>query len=462
MLTMRYVVRVIATKKKYYIIRANFDKAKAESMLYKVREILQINDKLIEDYGSLFWEDEQTKNKRLRLQKKKKTQNKQSIKEFICTNWVLIQAQSLGTSTRGLNHLYEWVVYRPDLYIGDDLDTNSSVQNSKVIERNYLKIKAEAFWGLASYCQIILLWNIIKEDWLVPRFEKDYKESFAYFRVPTTIHDKNICFINGKVNNNLWTFTWDRFVKTQEESDKLNKKYKEKTNLPFTPFVSLEYLKIKEGSIWFWQNHLLVPYVDGSTIIRESMIKRYEVLPKKDSFSKIVMWIDPAFSEKTTADRIGVGITLHRNINNVLKKYTFWSYWYEWKEKDLTRFVNSIFDLYKRFDIDIINIEWNNWWATIWKELKKKWCRVNIRHTSKDKTTRLIEYQPKIEDWFILFNPQWEKEQILISEMIWFPNVQNDDVLDWVMMSWEETTFSKSIFKKKDEIKKHNKYLSDY
>ena len=123
MLTMRYIVWAIATQKKRYIIRANFDKAKSESMLYKVREILQINEKLIADYWSLFWENPDTKRSREWKQKNKKTQNKQSIKEFICTNWVLIQAQSLWTSTRGLNHLYEWVVYRPDLYVWDDLDT---------------------------------------------------------------------------------------------------------------------------------------------------------------------------------------------------------------------------------------------------------------------------------------------------------------------------------------------------
>lgn len=126
-------------------------------MLYKVREILQLNEKILADYGNLYYDT-------IESTTKKKTKTKKTLKEFITTNGIFVQAQSLGTSTRGLNHLNNNILYRPDLYIGDDLDTTDSVKNPKVINDNYIKVKGEALGGLSSTSQVILLGNIIRED----------------------------------------------------------------------------------------------------------------------------------------------------------------------------------------------------------------------------------------------------------------------------------------------------------
>lgn len=62
-------------------------------MLYKVREILQLNDKILYDYGNLYDDT-------LEPTTKRKTKTKKTLKEFITTNGIFVQAQSLGTSTR--------------------------------------------------------------------------------------------------------------------------------------------------------------------------------------------------------------------------------------------------------------------------------------------------------------------------------------------------------------------------
>lgn len=416
---MWYLIRCICTKRKKYIIRANFDKSKAEMMLYKVREILQFNEKIITDYGNLYDEVETTK-------KKKKT--KKTLKEFITTNWIFVQAQSLWTSTRGLNHLDNNILYRPDLYIWDDLDTTDSVKNPKVISDNYNKVKGEALWWLSSTSQVILIGNIIREDWLVPRFERDFKKSYQYIRMPTYIHDSGVAYINEEQYWKVWEFSWDRFVKTKYEAKKLNKQYK---HAPRPPYISIEYLKERDGEIAFWQNHLLIPYIDWTTIIRKSMIRFIKDYPRRHI--KVVMGIDPAFSEKTHADSMAITITAFHE----KKRYVIYNEAFDWKDKDVKKFCNFSKNLYKDFNVNQITIEGNNGWEIIGKELRNSGMVCNIKHTKKDKVTRLIELQPAIENGDIIFLESFGFDHPMMQQLFIFPNGDHDDRVDSMMMSLE-------------------------
>jgi hypothetical protein len=100
---------------------------------------------------------------------------KKSIPEFITSNHIKVKASSIWESPRGEIFFYD-KPYRPDLVILDDIDTEKTVYSITQIEKNYNWIKWELFWSLQKNSRIIFLWNIIKNDWIVPRLETDYKQ----------------------------------------------------------------------------------------------------------------------------------------------------------------------------------------------------------------------------------------------------------------------------------------------
>lgn len=110
--------------------------------------------------------------------------------------------------------------------------------------------------------------------------------------------------------------------------------------------------------------------------------------------AKIVMGIDPAFSEKTHADSMAITISVFQES----KRYVIYNEAFDGKDKDLKKFCIFIKNLYKEYNVNQITIEGNNGGEIIGKELKDKSMVCNIKYTKKDKVQRLIELQPAIEN----------------------------------------------------------------
>ena len=86
-------------------------------------------------------------------------------------------------------------VYRPDFIILDDIDTDFSVASIQGIDKTYRWLKWEFLGSLSDNCQIVFLWNIIKNEWCIIRFEKDYWNS-------------NKWIIRRKAIIENWLITW--------------------------------------------------------------------------------------------------------------------------------------------------------------------------------------------------------------------------------------------------------------
>lgn len=431
----RFLVWLICYKKSPFILRSSYDLTKAKENIYYISQILVENTKIVKDFWHLYawWVSRTTTEAR----KKVKT-----LSSFISENGVLLRAMSLSSGTRWLVHSMDGINHRPQTVIFDDIDTSLSVRNPKVIESNYHFLKTEVLWWLSASSQRVVIGNVISQDWLIPRLEKDYRDSWCYFRVPTINNKKGATIVNGKVRDNVGMTNWDRFVETEEESETKNEEFQRKTWLSVSPFVSLAFLREDLWPTSYGQNHLLVPYVDGTTIVKESMIIRKDSVERHPLECHTTLGIDPAFSEKTNTDPVGMTITKKINIEGKTHRFVMYSTELRGKEKELWSIVQKAKELKDAIGFDDIEIEGNNGGEIIGKELRAEWFAVNIQSSTKDKVTRLREHETDFDSGRVYFTPQ---TKALVDQLILFPNSQNDDMVDSMVFSFKTSFDTKWI-----------------
>lgn len=404
----------IVYKKRRYITVFTYEKDRAKDLLFKIAIELQTNKKLIADYWQLFFSESNVKKS-----------EKKSIWEFITENEVKLKAFWMGESMRWeVFNASDWS-YRPDAILFDDIDVLKSVSNPDIIEKNYRFLKDEVFWWLAWYAQIRILWNVIREDWLNPRLREEFRNNKDWIVKSQWIYDKE------------WNITRDRFVETDEEAQEYNKKVKELWAMK----ISLEKKKRELWEISFSQNFLGIPYANGQSIIRRADLRYFDY--KNDKYDYITIGIDPAFSEKTLSDDIGITVTGFQGSF----MFVIESFGLSWEQKLEDNVDMVISNLYKLYNVNMINIESNNWGMIIWRRLRNKGMAVNIMNSTKDKVTRLSEYQWEFQRWNVRFNK--EKTNIAVDQLLSFPNSKKDDIVDSIVFSLtrkkEKSFFTTSI-----------------
>lgn len=387
----------------------------SREMLFDLAVQLQTNERLISDFGQLYFSTSNLK----------KSQKK-TVWEFITENEVKIKAMSIWKTPRGKKFICsKWKAHRPDFIGLDDIDVDKSVRSVEVVEKNYNWIKWELFGWLSQTAKVVFLWNVINDDWIVPRFREDYKNN----------KDWIIYWIPIRLN---WEVTWDRFVPTDDDAEIINKFIKDKSK----QVISLQKKRRDQWEIWYNQNFNLIPYVSWNPIIKKSNIKYYLDLPSNVS---VIFWIDPAFSLKTNTDSMALTITAHYKWKEgLVYKYILDSMEFNWDEKDENLFVSKVENLYHRYKCKLINIEANNGWEIIWRMLKKRWLAVKLITADKDKVTRLREYQWAFERGDVYFNPEMNND--LEKQLLKFPNSAHDDLVDSMVMSFYWKAWS-DIFK---------------
>lgn len=407
-LTMYYSY-VICYKKRRFIMHYNSEIEQAKSMLRDVITYFLENEKIIADFGNLYLPD----GWRSAKDKKQKT-----VWEFITENGVKMKAMSMWKSPRGQKFVYKSVTYRPDLVWFDDLDNNKNTKNADIIKADINFILWEVFGWVSAFCQKIFLWNVVTEIWRVPSLKKhfwsDEKSGVKVFWIP----------IRKK-----WKIMWNRFVATDKEAEEKNKNILDVRD----KFISLETRRREQWAIWYNQNYNLIAYKKWQRIISDSMIKNYFSLPKN---YKIVIGIDPAFSEKTWTDPIWITVTAQEKFEKETYKYVIEMIELEGEEKDEDRFCRFITNLAIKYNYSVIYIENNNGWGVLARILKKRGLAVIVISSEKDKVTRLLEYQWEIEKWLVKFNPADSKVWSWLQQLKDFPNGDHDDMVDSMVFSF--------------------------
>ena len=319
---------------------------------------------------------------------------------------------SLWTSPRWKNYTASDGKFRPDLLIFDDVDTIQSCSSRKKIERWFEFLLNEVLWWTTGATQMIFLWNVIYEDWIVPRFEQHIKNDKQRVIINLPIYDENNQIVR------------DRFVETDAEAEELNVWIKDSNR----KYTSLETERRRLWSISFWQNYLLIPYIQGQHIIKRSMIQYDMRCLEYTDYSKIQIWVDPASSEKQWSDLFAMCVAWYRNE----RRHILETVWLKEEEKDLKNAMEVLKALYVKRNATRVIVETVAFQLIMKKHIARYWMAVKPYKTIKDKVTRVLERQMDFEDHKIVF---WPGNEEAINQCLEFPNGEHDDFVDAILLA---------------------------
>ena len=204
-----YIIHCIVYKKYDFIVFYCFDAIKARAKTMNIVNLLKMNRFIKEDFWYLF-KDAKSATSRKWIDD---MQEQKTMEEFITTNWIKVKAMSMWSSPR-------WEIFinekeqpiRPQLVLLDDIDIDKSIRNIQVIDWNYSFITWEVMWGIDdAVWKIVFLWNIIWEDWVIPRLKEAQADN------PSWIVD-DIPLIN-EAEEILWE---DKYVWTDKQAEEEN------------------------------------------------------------------------------------------------------------------------------------------------------------------------------------------------------------------------------------------------
>ena len=263
-----YVLWNICYQKRRFVIIGSETSEQATMQLSAIIYELQANDMILRDFGVLYKE----------TRKADEVTRKKSVKDFITENNIRVMSKGKGESIRGLRHL-KW---RPDLYIGDDLDSLKTVKEPEQREKTYRYLKAEVMSGMnQEYGKVVIIGNMIHFDCIMARLKKD--KLWDYNEVPI--------YKDGKL---AWP---ERHFWKEEEANEYNNKIKVKE----LKRTSIELIKRDKGTLVFAQEYLLQPMSDEDRIIKPEWIQYYDKLPDRE-WLLTKGFIDPAIKEKERSD----------------------------------------------------------------------------------------------------------------------------------------------------------------
>lgn len=410
-----YDLWCIVYKKKRFICVFCYEWRTANDYLFKIATQLQTNQRLISDFWQLFYSDN--------IEKKSQ---KKSVNEFITENNVKLKAFSMGMSMRWQVFMSDDWLIRPDSVVFDDIDVLDSVRNKEIIDKNFRFLEDEVFGWLADYCQVRVLWNVIRDDWLNPRIKAKYLWNHKWSIQSQAIYNED------------WNIAWERYVETDIEAEEYNRLISDAKKQK----ISLESKRRDLWEISYNQNYLLKAFKEWDKLIKDEYIRLYE---EDIPFDYIEVGIDPAFSEKTKSDAFSITITGFKQLNSTLYKFVEEEISLIWQQKNNENICKTVLNVYLQYKPRNIKIEKNNWWeifAKMFMDNKLMWW-YNLPITSmsavKDKWTRLKEFEWCFQRWEISFRVSKTKK--LVEELKSFTgeNWNKDDSVDSMVYSFIES-----------------------
>lgn len=242
---------ILGKQQKKFVLIFCQTRTQAKQHMMNLRQELENNDVLKRDMGP-FQEDDEWGSGSL---------------VFSNTN-ARITVASTEQSIRGLRHHQ----HRPDLIILDDVEDINSTKTRENRDKTYRWLKREVIPMGDTNTRLVAVGNLLHEDSLLMRLKEDIEEERATgtFMTFPLIGKDGICLWLGK----------------------------------YPTVKDLEVKKKDVGNEIAWQREYLLNIIpDVEQVIHKEWIQFYSDLPKRDrSFSGVLIGVDLAISEKTTAD----------------------------------------------------------------------------------------------------------------------------------------------------------------
>jgi len=236
-----FVVWCIVYQKKHYINYDSYDSSNAEAALFDIAVTLQTNNKILRDFGQLYFATTSGK-----AEKETKVKRKGN---FVTENKVKVEAFSTQVPIRG--RIYKQ--YRPDLCILDDIENNITKNSIPTI----LSIRGhidEMRTGLPERSSVLYLGNLITEDGVI-----DYVMDILKNRDNAIVRNIPV-IVDGKP-------TWeDKYVLTDEEANQ------SRLDRPENPKISLETKRIELTDPVFQAEMMNNPAKVGDHVFNSNVI----------------------------------------------------------------------------------------------------------------------------------------------------------------------------------------------
>jgi len=377
----------ICFKKRKYLNADSFDKENAERTLFDTVLELQTNPRIIGDFGQLY----NSKRSMSEVSQKR-------VSNFVTNNGIRVEAHSTQESVRGRLHVNQ----RPDWLLLDDFETVKT-KESKAYTKQVIDHINEFKAGLDSTALVFYLGNRISE----------------YGSVQTLIDraktDNRLLVRNVPVIANNEIMWGAKYTMTDAEAAGTNK-------------VSLEDKKRSLGTQVFNSEMMNLPIDDTTAEFKKEWLKTITDSDVKRMNTRNFGTIDPAYSQKDSADQIGITIN-HVNRENRWHLRCFGT---RQTPKEL---IETMFNLYERHHLECWGVEEGVFDLVIKEflddEMRKRnkfMTIIKLKHSGTNKQTRIRGLLPRYESGSVY---HIDHEAVDLEEQLrTFPTGQLDDCLD--------------------------------
>ncbi len=305
-----------------------------------------------------------------------------------------ITAISTGEAIRGMRHLQ----YRPDLVISDDLEDVPSCQNYESRKKLWQFVNGELIPAGDQNTKYIFIGNKVHNDSLMMKLKAaiELGKMKGIYREYPLIDEKGEIAWPGKFPN----------MKAIEK-------------LKGTYASEIDYLR----------EQMLMILPDGDAIIKPEDIHYYKELPIKKPDYYLIS-IDPAFSEKSTADNTAVLVLAVYKENKTIRTYVLNPVLNKKLETDqLIKEVKKIIGTFNKQAVFRVFVEDVSAQTAIVQMLQYANIPAEgVGIGGKDKKTRLSAIAPFVKNGQILFPIKGVEE--LINQLLYFGTERYDDLVD--------------------------------
>lgn len=381
---------IIGKHKKKFIVIISQTQPQAKLILSNIRGEIEHNELFIKDFGHLSTDSTNSE------------WNSGTI--VIGKSGIRISVYSTGESIRGIRNLSS----RPDLIIGDDLEDLAAVKNRDTRDQTFNWFTGEIMPLGDPKTKLIVIGNLLHEDSLMMKIKNAiYSDSLSgkFYEYPLISSDGDIA--------------WPGKYPTQKE-------------------ITEERKKIGNNIAWY-REYLLQILPPEDRIIHHEWIKFYDQLPLNIQANLVnyVISVDPAISEKDTADKTAILVGAIYKSKNFHYLYITDIYNLQINfptTKELIERLSSTVDPRHK---TIILVEQVGYQEALIQALKTEGYPVEgINPHGRDKRARLSVASSYVKNRNVFFPKNRSSE--LVDQLINFGVEKNDDLADAFTMMVNE------------------------
>lgn len=379
--------QTICTQQKKFVVIVCQSQSRASQTLANIREELESNQLLINDFGPFITAETNEWNSASLVLNKHKAR---------------ISAVSVSESIRGIRH----GAYRPDLVVADDIE---DVQSAKTLEQRdklWEFVNGELIPVGNPNTSYIFIGNLVHQDSVMMRLKQSIQagKRDGIYREYPLLDENSGCLWQGKYSSKQ----------------------------------AIKRLKNSLTEIDYAREYLLKAINTNDQIIKPEWIQYYDQFPDERYLSYFIISVDPAFSTSEEADKSAIIIASLTNMGGKKQMYVHPDPFNgKWSSPNLIDLIESSYhSLGSQHAIKII-VEQAGQQIALIDQLKSRNLPVEgMPIKGQDKATRLWSASTQVKNGLVLFSKKGAEK--LIQQLLFFGSERFDDLADSFTLACSE------------------------